>query len=684
MERLKGCLRAPTFVSGKKRGGVRRLKPSPDGTVRKFTHDTETTKFIRSQDFHERFSRLITWELEDEMEQVDERLKKWPKRKLVEHGYALIGILARNSGWLFGERIVKFHAPKGQKLPSHRFSQGDIVTICRTDPLKEIPVEGIVLQRKSNALLIVISENLDKIKSGTWRIDRGANRVAHDRMQDALREILRDDPPTTLSDLLLGRPRDLNDSAKMAPEIKGKKMPKIYTPEDLNGSQKGAFESAMTQRLSLIQGPPGTGKTHTAVRILQGWVNQGGGSILATADSNVAVDNLLEGLLDLGINAVRVGQPVKVRAQLRGATVRARVEEHPLQDEVRELIGLQEDLTRRLPNFKGKEKGLAHRDLNMGWKAIRKLEREMTDSVIESAEVICSTCIGIGHQMLGQRKFTNILIDEATQAIEPATWVPIMRGSRRLVLVGDHRQLPPTVISRRAEDDGLRRSLFERLIDAGINPTLLKTQYRMHPVIAEFSSARYYDNQLENGVEASERPAPAGFLWPDWDAPVAFIPIDGAEELAIDGKSRLNRDEAGWVIKIIEQLLQPGDLRPNDIGVVSPYNGQVQLITDLLSGRGILAGEGNDESDGLEVRSIDGYQGREKEVIVLSTVRANSSGEVGFLADHRRLNVALTRARRGLIVVGNSDTLRHDADWDGWLGWARDRKLEAWHVLQSF
>jgi regulator of nonsense transcripts 1 len=222
------------------------------------------------------------------------------------------------------------------------------------------------------------------------------------------------------------------------------------------------------------------------------------------------------------------------------------------------------------------------------------------------------------------------------------------------------------------------------MIDVGMTPTMLKTQYRMHPVIAEYPSARYYDNQLENGVSADERDTPAGFLWPDWNAPVAFVPIDGAEELAVDGKSRVNRDEAGWVVRIVEQLLEAGDLQPSDIGVVSPYNGQVQLLTDLFDGKGILAGEGDEEARGLEIRSIDGYQGREKEVIVLSTVRANDDGEVGFLSDHRRLNVAITRPRRGLIVVGNPDTLRHDGDWEGWLEWVRDRKLEAWHVLQSY
>ena len=667
----------------RERGEVRRLKPQGEKSRRLSRESEPTVRFTRSQDFFNRFSRLIDWELEDEMQQVDERLRNWPKKKLVAHGHTLLGLNARNSGWLFGERIVSFRPPKGEDIGSHRFKQGDIVSICRTDPLKERATEGIVLARRRNSISVVVSEGLERIRSGSWRIDRGANRVAHDRMMDALREILRDEPPTTLSDILLGRPRDVNDSAATPPLLRGVK-PKPHTPaEILNESQQAAFDAAMNRRLTLIQGPPGCGKTYTAVRILKGWVEQGIGPVLATADSNVAVDNLLEGLLEVGVRAVRVGQPVKVRAELRSASVRAHVEEHPLQAEVRELIGLQDSLARRIPALKGKEKGLAHRDLKLGWKDIRKLEAEMTGDVLDSAEVICSTCIGIGHEMLAERKFTNVLVDEATQAIEPATWVPIMRGCRRLVLIGDHRQLPPTVLSRRAEKDGLATSLFERLLEVGIEPYLLTRQYRMHPVIAEFSSARYYDNRLENGVTAAQRLAPAGFLWPDWEAPVAFIPVDGVEELAKDGKSRLNRDEAGWVVKVVDGLLAAGDLETSQIGVVSPYNGQVALLTDLLSNRGLLSGEADDETRGLEVRSIDGYQGREKDVIILSTVRANENGEVGFLADHRRLNVALTRAKRGLIVIGNAKTLRADGDWEAWLDWAAERKLEAWHVLQS-
>jgi len=162
-------------------------------------------------------------------------------------------------------------------------------------------------------------------------------------------------------------------------------------------------------------------------------------------------------------------------------------------------------------------------------------------------------------------------------------------------------------------------------------------------------------------------------LWPDWDKPVSFVPVHGSEIEEEAGSSRSNMDEAAIVIKIVNDLLAPGDIGAEDIGVISPYAGQVRLIRSMM----------NDEIDGLEIKSVDGYQGREKEIIVLSTVRANENGVVGFLSDYRRLNVALTRAKRGLIVVGDDRTLRNDATWASWLDWVSESNLMAWHIVNS-
>ena len=628
-------------------------------------------RFTRSQDHHEVYLPLIQWELDDELDATDERLRNWSRAKLAAHGLALFDLRARPDGWLFGQRVVKLELDRRANMGQHRFRQGDIVMLSRGDPIGERPIEAIVSDRSRNRIRIVLPELPSGVRSGYWRIDRAANKVAFDRMRDALNSIFEEEGGAPLRDLLLGLVHDPVGTAGLGPELGGANRRPASRPEGLNESQKVACEAAISQRLTLIQGPPGTGKTHTAVRILQSWSSQNAGTILAVADSNVAVDNLLEGLLGLGVSAVRLGQPVKVRESLREATVDAQMESHPLRRDLEEHLELNEKLARRIPGMKGKEKGLAHRDLNRGWKEVRRIERQMRDDILDRAQVLCCTCIGVGHQLLDGRRFARVLLDEATQATEPASLVPIVRGARQIVLVGDHRQLPPTVISRRAEKGGLRRSLFERLVAMGIEPMLLDTQYRMHPAISDFPNRTFYEGRLVDGITAADRPNPAGLLWNDWEVPMAFLPVNGDELLSPDGASKENPAEAGWVAKILENLLQAGDLEEADIGIITPYAGQVRAIRDALPER----------NDSVEVHTVDGYQGREKEVIIFSCVRSNSDGTVGFLSDARRLNVALTRAKRGLIVIGDPDTLRNDETWASWLDYIRSRNLEAWHIL---
>ncbi len=544
--------------------------------------------------------------------------------------------------------------------------------LSRSNPLTEKPIEAVVSNRSRGSIRVVLPEAPKGLRKGTWRIDRGANRVAFDRMRDALNSIFEEGGGAPLRELLLGLVYDPEATASLIPEMKGAKEVRVPLPSDLNESQRKAAKMGISRRLTLIQGPPGTGKTHTAVRILENWAIQDTGTVLAVADSNVAVDNLLEGLLERGIRTVRLGQPVKVRESLREATMDARMESHELNRDLIEEIERNEKLSRRIKGMRGgKEKGLAHRDLSRGWKEVRRLERQIRDDILDRAQVLCCTCIGSGHDLLDGRSFSRVLIDEATQATEPASLVPLVKGSRQIVLVGDHRQLPPTVISRRAERGGLDRSLFERLVEMGITPLMLTTQYRMHPSISDFPNNRFYDGKLEDGVDRSDREAPAGMLWPDWDAPLAFLPVEGEELLSPDGASKENSVEASWVVKILIGLIEEGGLEFSSIGIITPYAGQVRAIRDMIP----------ESMQDVEVRTVDGYQGREKDVIIFSSVRSNPDGNVGFLSDGRRLNVALTRSRRGLIVVGDPDTLRHDDNWRAWIDHMRSSKLEAWHLL---
>ncbi|MEC7694715.1 MAG: AAA domain-containing protein, partial [Candidatus Thermoplasmatota archaeon] len=452
------------------------------------------SRFNRSQDHHEAYLRLIQWELDDELEMTEERLRNWTEKRLRANGIALFGLIAKPDGWLFGQRIVKLRPGSGMSLGSHRFRQGDIVMLSRNSPLTEKPIEGIVSDRNRNQIRIVLPDAPQGLRKGNWRMDRGANRIAFDRMRDALNSVFQEDGSAPLRELLLGLVHDPIGTASLTPEMGGAKQARVVLQRDLNEAQRSAAESAMSSRLTLSQGPPGTGKTHTAVRILEIWAKQDIGTVLAVADSNVAVDNLLEGLVKRGVRAVRIGQPVKVREGLRDSTMDAEMERHPLRKDLMNHIELNEKLARRIKGMRGgKEKGLAHRDLSRGWKEVKRIEGEIRDDILDRAQVLCCTCIGSGHEILDGRKFPRVLIDEATQATEPATLVPLVRGARQVVLIGDHRQLPPTVISRRAEKGGLDRSLFERLIDMGISPSILTTQYRMHPAISEFPNTQFYD-----------------------------------------------------------------------------------------------------------------------------------------------------------------------------------------------
>jgi len=642
-------------------------------------------RWRRSQDHFTRFTELIKQELDDETQLVEERWKTWTKQRLILAGVALFDLSARPQGRFFGDDIIVFERQAGGRMPNHRFTPGDIVLISRSRPWGEKVVEGVVLDRGPTRIRVVVGERPRDVKKGGWRLDRGANRVAHDRMHEALTTFhsTEGEGGTVLRELILANVLDVNESAALPPDIRGRRTlrgppPKI---DHLNPSQQAAIHAGLDQRLTLIQGPPGTGKTYTAVHLLSILAQRGSGPLLATAESNVAVDNLLEGLLELGVKALRIGRPVKVREALREATLDAVLEHHPMQEELAFLQDEQRELRKALPSLKGKEKGLMHRDISINQKEIRRMEDTMTATVLNEAEVICATTIGCGHRLLQSRKFPIVLMDEATQASEPSSLVPIVKGCRQLVLVGDHQQLPPTVISRKAESGGLNRSLFERLIACGLNSMMLTTQYRMHPVLREFPSARFYENRLEDGCTPDERPPPAGFLWPDWDHPMAFIPVAGAEEVDEEGKSRSNRDEAGKVLGIVDALLAMGDITSDAIGVVAPYNGQVRLLSQLFDEAG--GRESGQPYGGLEIKSVDGYQGREKDVIVFSTVRANDAGEVGFLSDYRRLNVAITRAKRGLIVLGHPTTLRHDPNWRAYLDWAEERGLFAWHMTNE-
>jgi predicted DNA helicase len=293
-------------------------------------------------------------------------------------------------------------------------------------------------------------------------------------------------------------------------------------------------------------------------------------------------------------------------------------------------------------------------------------------SVLDGAAVLCATTTGLDSEILGQRQFDLAVIDEACQSTEPGCWIPLLR-SERLVLAGDHCQLPPTVVSPEAARDGFRVSLLERLMSLYGPPLArrLDVQYRMHADIMEFPSAEFYDGSLQaDATVAAHRlcDLPGVAASPLTERPLDFIDTAGAgddEQLEPDGESRLNPGEAEVVVRQVEALLAAG-LPVSDVAVIAPYAAQVRWLRSLLW----------EKHAGLEIDTVDGFQGREKEAVVISLVRSNATGEIGFLADVRRMNVALTRARRKLVVIGDSSTISHHAFYG--------RMLEYFELLGAY
>lgn len=603
---------------------------------------------------------LLQLEKDEEKTTARERLMTWPKDRLTTSGLALFDLKVATRKPFFERPVVRVST--GRELPFHRFACGDLVQL--SNEIDE--TQGVVLERRPRYLDVVLTEAVEK--GGGWRLDQCYSGVTYERMEAAIEAVTsttsgylqarklgaEDDVPLELRRVLVQSFTDVTGGwfelaaaacagvCKRVPSEAAARAAVNDVANDLNASQKRAALKALRRRVALVQGPPGTGKTRVAAAIVAAAVRLRDKEMskversvarlnkkraLVCAASNVAADNVLESLLDLGVAAVRVGHPATVReGKCRSATLDARVS-----------------------------------------------DTVTAADVLRDADVVVASCVGAGADAIAPflttlkkrssskpssddeapLRFGLVVIDEAAQATEPACLVPVATalGASQLVLVGDHMQLPPTVLSKDAQDGGLGTSLFARLRNAGLDAALLRCQYRMHPTLASFSSERFYDSRVETCPKvAKDRRAigaPAGFSWPQPARPLAFVPVFGEERHS--DNSFVNDAQVAALVAVVGKLLLAG-ADPADLAVVTPYAAQARALADTLP-------------DAIDVNTVDAFQGREKDVVLVSTVRSNPRHVVGFLADYRRLNVALTRARRALICFGDPATLRADPHW---------------------
>ena len=447
----------------------------------------------------------------------------------------------------------------------------------------------------------------------------------------------------------LGELRDLFYSRR---PVETYVFPPMHFPY-LNATQEDAVNQVLRAKdVAIVHGPPGTGKTTTLVEAIRETLMRES-QVLVCAQSNMAVDWISEKLVDRGINVLRIGNPTRVNDKMLSFTYERRFEAHPdyphlwaIRKAIRELRGHRK---------RGDEK--FHQKLESLKSRATELEIRINNELFGEARVIACTLVGAANRLLDGQKFGTLFIDEAAQALEAACWIP-MRRVCRVILAGDHCQLPPTVKSIAALKAGLGKTLMERLVETHPEAvTLLKIQYRMNDDIMRFSSNYFYDGQVESAPTVKYR----GIL--DLDIPIEWIDTSAyefKEEFVGESFGRINKDEAELTLNTLQQYFERiGKQRlldeRIDVGIISPYRAQVQYLRRLLTKREFFKPFRRQ----ISVNTVDGFQGQERDIIVLSMVRSNDDGQIGFLRDLRRMNVAITRARMKVIILGDAPTLTH-------------------------
>ena len=422
----------------------------------------------------------------------------------------------------------------------------------------------------------------------------------------------------------------------------------------LNVSQERAVNEVLRAKdVAVVHGPPGTGKTTTLVEAIYETLRREN-QVLVCAQSNMAVDWISEKLVDRGINVLRIGNPTKVNDKMLSFTYERRFESHP---DYPQLWAIRKSIRQLRANRKRGDHSF-HQKLERLKERETELELRIRNQLFREARVIASTLVGSANRLLDGMKFGTLFIDEAAQALEAACWIP-MRRATRVILAGDHCQLPPTIKSVAAMKGGLDKTLMQRIVERKPEAvTLLKMQYRMNEAIMRFSSDWFYHGEVEAAPMVKYR----GIL--DLDKAIEWKDTSGDtshEEFVGDNFGRINKEEAQLtLLTLAEYFVRIGRQRiideRIDVGIISPYRAQVQYLRHLIKKtdfykpfRKIIA-----------VNTVDGFQGQERDIIVISMVRSNEEGQIGFLRDLRRMNVAITRARMKLIILGDSATLtRH-------------------------
>jgi len=627
--------------------------------------------------------RLINYERDAEIDLMTREISTMSGQKREELGRAINKVKGKSLGKELGMQIVQFGR---SEVIDTEISVGDMILVSTDDPLRS-DLTGTVTEKGARFIKVAFDKRVPKwaIKKKV-RLDLYANDITFRRMEDNLKH------------LSLKGKNALEYILNERDPKKNRPTPYIsYIDENLNDSQKAAIENALScENFYLIHGPFGTGKTRTLVELISQETRQNH-KVLATAESNAAVDNILERLMDnKKLNLTRLGHPQRVSKHNITQTLAYKVENHKLNKKIKKihkkidnLIEKRKVHTKPTPQYRrglgdydilhfaskgkgargvnsDKMKSMAkwieiNQEIDEAHDEIKRIENRMIKDIIDTSDVILATNSSAALESISRVKFDVAIIDEASQATIPSVLIPIAKA-HRFILAGDHKQLPPTIISDRAGE--LSKTLFEELIRMYSHKSqLLNVQYRMNSLLMKFPNEEFYNNGLKsdssvdditiNDILDGEHDEEA-LLFID----TSSVDLEGETHLK-DSKSIINNLEAEISVKLVQDYMNDG-IDVDDIGIISPYADQVKIIQDQTP---------------VEVKTVDGFQGREKEIIIISTVRSNENENIGFLRDLRRLNVAITRAKRKLIIVGNINTLKTNQTYARLIKFCEDENL---------
>lgn len=619
---------------------------------------------------------LVKIEKEEDLEQHRQFVQNLPLAERAEKGFCWYPVAVVRSGYSLGDRAFVV-VEKGAKTKEHKFRAGKTVSLFTQQAGARRPeISGVIHYVDKNKMHIILNAEYvpEWVGLGMVGVDLLFDERTYTEMENALRLVMsaKNDRLADLRDAILG------------------KIPARFfefnSPIDipsLNDSQRNAVREILSaQDIAVIHGPPGTGKTTTLVQAIK-LLCKTENTVLVTAPSNAAADLLTERIAAEGLSVVRIGNISRVDEDILRHTLEVQLAQHPDSKHIKKVKIEANTLRREAKRFRRKFGREEHDERQhlfkeagelMAW--ANQMEERLLDHILSSADVITCTLVGASSKVLDKRKFRTVVVDEAAQALEPATWIPILKASK-VVLAGDPFQLPPTVKSEKARRSGLDITLLEKCLKRLPQSSLLNVQYRMNAAIMGFSNQKFYNNALQAHASVSTRQLPI-----EANVPVVFVDTAGCgfeEQLNEAYQSRYNPEEFQILCEHLYQLIDAyGDHPLPEIAIISPYREQVNWMQQTVTADEKLS------KIPLEINTIDAFQGQECDVVYISLVRSNLKSEIGFLSDYRRMNVAMTRARFQLIVIGDSATIGSHTFYGDFLNYceAKGAYVTAWEFMR--